>query len=100
MAQDNPNFPIGTAAISWIDSGGILHIRVYSTDGYNVTERCADGQGWTTGAFSEAGSAVSATCWNASDGAHIRVYCTFEDTTTEWCNDPGTGWTQGAYTNL
>lgn len=90
-------FPIGTAALSWFDSGGQLHIRVYSTDGYTVTEQCNDGQGWTTGAFSEAGGAMSATCWNASDGVHLRVYCTFEDSTTEWCNDPGAGWTKGAY---
>lgn len=89
-------FPIGTAAINWFDSGGQLHIRVYSSDGYNVTEQCNDGQGWATGQFNEAGSAVSATCWQ-QDGVHIRVYCTFEDKTVEWCNDPGSGWTQGAY---
>jgi hypothetical protein len=92
------SYPIGTAAISWFDSNNQLHIRVYSTDGYTVTERCADGQGWTTGEFSQPGGAVSATCWNDSAGVHLRVYCTFEDTTTEWCNDPGTGWTQGSYT--
>lgn len=95
------NMPVGTASISWVDSGGGLHIRVYSTDGYNVTERCADtgaASAWTTGAFAEAGSAVSATCWQTSAGVSIRVYCTFEDATIEWCNDPGTGWTKGAYT--
>ncbi len=90
--------PISTASISWFDSGNVLHIRVYSCDGYTVTERCEDGNGWTTGAFSQAGSAVSAICWNASDGVHIRVYCTFEDKTTEWCMDPGASWTQGSYT--
>ncbi len=98
MAQDNPIFPIATAAINWFDSSGQLHIRVYSSDGYNVIERCADGGGWTTGDFSEPGTQVSATVWNASDGTHIRVYCTGNDGTTEWCNDPGTGWTQGSYT--
>ena len=95
---DTVNMPIATAALSWFDSSGNLHIRVYSTDNYTVTERCNDGQGWYTGSFSEPGSAVSATSWNASDGTHIRVYCTFEDGTTEWCNDPGSGWTQGSYT--
>jgi len=95
---DNPNFPIATAAINWFDSSGQLHIRVYSSDGYTVTERCADGGGWTTGQFSQPGAAVSATCWSASDGIHIRVYCTFEDKTVEWCNDPGSAWTQGSYT--
>jgi hypothetical protein len=95
---DHPNFPIGTASLNWFDSSGQLHIRVYSCDGYNVIERCNDGQGWTTGEFSEAGSQVSATTWADSAGQHIRVYCTFQNLTTEWCNDPGTGWTKGTYT--
>lgn len=94
------NMPIGTAVVSWFDTSGGLHIRVYSTDGYTVTERCADagGSGWTNGDFKQAGSQVSATCWNDSAGTHIRVYCTFEDGTTEWCNDPNSGWTKGGYT--
>ncbi|HVJ02990.1 MAG TPA: hypothetical protein VM662_12465 [Sphingomonas sp.] len=95
--SDNPSFPVATASVSWFDSSNQLHIRVYSTDGYTVTERCMDGNGWTTG-FSMPGSDVSATVWNASDGAHIRVYATFEDTTTEWCFDPGSGWNKGQYT--
>lgn len=92
------SMPIGTASVSWQDSDGQMHLRVYSTDGYTVTERCEDGLGWTDGLFSEAGSDVSATCWYMSDGIHIRLYCTFEDKTTEWCFDPATGWTQGSYT--
>jgi hypothetical protein len=101
MMADNPNYPVGTATVSWFYPAGALHIRVYSTDDYNVTERCIDqgGSGWTTGGFKQAGSQVSATVWLGSDGPHIRVYCTFEDTTTEWCSDPGaTGWTKGTYT--
>ena len=99
MAEDGSSFPVATAAINWIDPNGQLHIRVYSTDGYTVTERCADGQGWTTGEFSQPGSAVSATYWQVSDGVHIRVYCTYEDMTTEWCSNPDApGWTKGAYT--
>jgi len=100
MMADNPSFPIGTAVVSWFYPAGALHIRVYSTDGYNVTERCVDqgGSGWTTGQFKQAGSQVSATAWVASDGPHIRVYCTFQDKTSEWCNDPNTGWTKGSYT--
>ncbi|HEV2748023.1 MAG TPA: hypothetical protein VGW34_12085 [Allosphingosinicella sp.] len=98
MASDNPNFPIGTASTSWLDSGGVTHIRVYSTDAYNVIERCWDGSGWAAGAFSAAGSSVSATSWQGQDGVHLRVYCTYQDKTIEWCNDPGTGWYQGAYT--
>jgi len=65
-----------------------------------VTERCSDtgGSGWTTGQFKQAGSQVSATVWVTSDGAHIRVYCTYQDKITEWCNDPNTCWTKGSYT--
>ena len=92
----NPSFPVGTAAVSWSDSA--VHIRVYSTDGYNVTERCWDGSAWANGAFNQPGDAVSATCWQGQGGVFIRVYCTFEDKTVEWCADPGQGWYQGAYT--
>ena len=96
--SDIPTMPTGTAVVSWQDSDG-LHLRVYSTDGYNVLERCADpGSDWTTGGFSAPGSDVSATCWQDTAGVHIRVYCTFEDVTTEWCFDGGSGWAQGAYT--
>jgi hypothetical protein len=101
MAQDNPNFPIGTASVSWLDGGGTVHLRVYSTDGYNVSERCWDGSGWTNGGFKAAGSQVSATCWQNSAGANIRVYCNFEDKTIEYCWDAGgSGWYQGAYTTV
>jgi hypothetical protein len=97
---DNPNFPVATAAINWIDSSGNLHIRVYSSDNYNVIERCSDtgGNGWTNGSFAQAGSAVSATVWQTSQGVYIRVYCTINDATTEWCMDPGSSWYQGSYT--
>jgi len=94
---DNPNFPIGTAATNWIDAQGNLHIRVYSTDGYNVIERCADGGGWTDGGFKAPGSQVSVTSWQGKDGIHLRVYCTFQDKTTEYCADPGGSWYVGGY---
>ena len=94
---DNPNFPIGTASVSWLDSAGVNHTRVYSTDGYNVIERCWDGSVWATGQFSQPGSDVSATCFVQNGNAYLRVYCTFEDKTVEWCADPGGGWYQGAY---
>lgn len=99
MAVNQTDYPIGTAAVSWQDKAG-LHIRVYSTDGYNVTERCWDGDGWTTGNFGAAGSAVSAACWPNGDGVSIRVYCTFQDKTTELCLDPGGNWYTGAYTTV
>jgi len=94
----NPNFPISTAAISWIDGNGNTMIRVYSCDGYNVIERAWDGSGWSTGSFSQPGSAVSATCQNRSGTVWIRVYCTYQDKTTEWCCDDGATWYQGAFT--
>lgn len=100
MAGDNPNFPVATAAINWIDSSNQLNIRVYSTDGYTITERCTGtgSSGWSTGSFSQPGSQVSATVWQTSAGASIRVYCTNNDATTEWCTDPGKDWYQGSYT--
>ena len=94
----NPNYPISTAAVNWFDGGGQLHIRVYSSDGYTITERCNDGSGWVTGQFSAPGKTVSAMVWTASDGAPIRVYATIDDNTTEWACDPTTGWTKGSYT--
>jgi hypothetical protein len=94
---DNPSYPIGTASVSWFDKNGQLNIRVYSTDGYTVTEQYNAGNGWLVGATFP-GSNVSATVWSDSEGEHIRVYATFQDTTTEWCNDPSTGWTKGSYT--
>lgn len=95
----NPNYPVDTAAVSWLDNGGQIHLRVYSSDGYSVTERCWDGAGWTDGGFKQSGGNVSATCWQNQAGANIRVYCTFEDKTIEYCWDAGgAGWYVGAYT--
>jgi len=93
---DNPDYPIGTAAVNWVDSGGTVHLRVYSTDGYTITERCWDGQGWASG-YTCPGSQASATAWQDSGGVHIRLYATFEDNTTEWCYDDGSGWQVGQY---
>ncbi len=89
---------IDTAAVSWFD--GTVHIRVYSSDGYTVTERCWDGSGWTDGGFKQSGGTVAATSWT-NNGIFIRVYCTTgEDVTVEWCWDAGgSGWYQGAFTN-
>ena len=93
---DNPDFPISTASVSWVDNSGQVHIRVYSSDGYNITERCYDGNGWTTG-YSCPGGNVSATAWADSAGEHIRVYATADDNTVEYCYDPGNSWYVGAY---
>src|SRR5438067_13729771 len=91
------NYPIGTAAVNWLDTAGHVHLRVYSSDGYTVTERCWDNSSWTNGGFKAPGGAVSATAWQDKAGLHIRVYCNFEDQTTEWCWD-GKGWAKGGYT--
>ncbi|RYD56766.1 MAG: fucose-binding lectin protein [Sphingomonadales bacterium] len=93
---DNPDFPVGTAAVNWVDSGGAVHLRVYSCDGYTITERCWDGQSWVNG-FTCPGSQVSATAWQDNAGLHLRVYATFQDNTTEWCFDPGSNWQVGQY---
>jgi hypothetical protein len=99
MANDRPSMPLSTAAVSWVDSNGGQHIRVYSSDGYMVKERCNDGGAtWFDGAFNQPGRAVSATVRQAGDGLHIRVYCTISDVTTEWCWDGAGNWYQGAYT--
>lgn len=96
---DHPKYPISTASISWLDNSG-LHIRVYSTDGYTVTERGIDtgGSGWTTRNFSQPGNAVSATVWVSNGAPSIRVYCTINDQTTEWASDNNGPWTKGTYT--
>ena len=93
-----PSFPVGTAAVSWLDTSGTVHIRVYSTNGYTVTERCWDGESWTNGGFSQPGEQVSATSWQGPGGLSIRVYCNLDDQTVEYCWDQGTGWYRGAFT--
>src|SRR3712207_2973675 len=93
-----PKTSIETAAVSWLDGGGQIHLRVYSSDGYTVTERCWDGSGWYDGGFTPKGENVAATAWTTSD-ANIRVYCTYQGKVSEWCWDAGgSGWYQGAYT--
>jgi hypothetical protein len=95
-----PSTPISTAAINWIDPAGQVHVAVYSSDGYNITERIWNADGWTTGSFTATGDDVSATCWVGPGGLSIRVYCTYQDVTKEWCIDgAGSGgtWRLGNY---
>jgi hypothetical protein len=94
---DMPTMPVGTASVSWIDAGGAINLRVYSTDGYKVEERCFNGS-WTTSSFSAPGSQVSATCWLVNGSPSIRVYCTFDNQTIEYCSDNGGAWYQGGFT--
>ena len=50
MAADNPAFPIATASVSYFDpnNANALTLMVFSTDGYQVTQRYAtsNGNGW------------------------------------------------------
>src|SRR5438128_1159897 len=95
--SDEPNMPVSTASVSWVDSGGQVHLRVYSCDGYTVTEMANDGNGWQETSYTQ-GSDASATAWQDSQGnAHVRLYCTSDDGTTEWCYDEPNGWSQGSY---
>jgi hypothetical protein len=91
----NSELKMETAAVSWGTTSP--YIRVYTANGNKITERCYDGKGWYTGAFSQSGDSVSATCWLVGSTIHIRVYATAGATTTEWCWD-GEGWSRGAYT--
>ena len=90
--------PVGTAAVSWIDTNDIAQLHVYSTDGYNITERYWAGSGWATGGFTAQGGQVSATVYVLNGQPYIRVYCNFEDVTTEFCSDAGGAWYKGSYT--
>lgn len=100
MSQDKVNYPVSTAAVHWIDSAGGLHVRVYTCDGYMVQERSTESGQWTNGTLHVAASHVSAIAWADSAGAHVRVYCTSKNVTTEWCQDPGTTWVAGQYTTV
>lgn len=93
-----PKNSISTASVNWRDGNGTTHLRVYSTDGNVVTERCWDGNGWSNGDFTAKGEAVSATLWYTGGGSNIRVYCTYQDKTVEYCVDNGgSNWYVGAY---
>lgn len=87
------------SAVSWVQ--GQTHIRVYTGNGSQVTERCWDGSGWTTGGFSQKGTTVGATSWQDSSGQiHIRVYVGSgtNGAITEWCWDKDK-WYEGAFSS-
>jgi len=101
MASNAPQ-TIATASASWVDAQGKIHLHVFSTDGFTVTERVVapTPSGWADGTLSQPANAISATAWVDANGGHVRVYCTNEDATTEWCldGDTATDWVQGGYT--
>jgi Fungal fucose-specific lectin len=84
-----------TAAVSWTPGN---HIRVYISDGTNVTERGFDGSNWYTGAFKASGHAVSATAWMDNQTLKIRVYVTDGSKIVEHCWDGSGGWYIGGFT--
>ena len=98
MAGDNPNYPVSTAAVAF-DNGSAVELHVFSCDGFNVVQRVSTSNGWVDGTLSVSGSTVSAAGWTDVNGPHLRVYCTTENTTLEWCQDgDGAAWYQGQYT--
>jgi hypothetical protein len=87
-------FAFSTSAVSWNANG--THLRVYTSDGAKVTERCWDG-GWSTGAFNQPGQAVGAASWVDTSGQiHIRTYVSDAGTVKEYCWDKD-HWYVGAF---
>jgi hypothetical protein len=84
---------MSTAAVSLQPNSP--HLRIYSSDGATVTEKCWEG-GWSTGAFKQPGQYVSAVSWYDGN-VHIRVYVTNAGVTSEWCWDNAGPWYKGAY---
>lgn len=91
------SFPQSSAPISWVDGNGIAQLHVFSCDGNMVTQRYWAGSGWATGSFSQQGSHVSASAYWLNGAAYLRVYCTWEGVTTEYCQDAGSTWYTGSY---
>jgi hypothetical protein len=81
------------SAVSWYD--GSAHLRVYTSNGSQVTEQGWDGS-WYTGQFSAAGNTVGATSWQSNGQIYIRVYVAQNNNIVEYCWD-GSGWYTGAY---
>lgn len=83
------------SATSWQENGP--HLRVYSSEDNQITERAYDGS-WYTGAFSNRGVTVGSTSWLEGGQIHIRVYVGggVEGPITEYCWDSDQ-WYVGAY---
>jgi len=85
---------LNDSVVSWQDSVG-LHIRLYTCDGTTVTEQKCESNGWSTGGFSQPGTASAATAWVDSNGqVHIRVYVC-NGSVQEWCYDGPGPWSAG-----
>ncbi|NML16583.1 hypothetical protein [Azohydromonas caseinilytica] len=87
-------FAFSTSAVSWNQNG--THLRIYTSDGAKVTEKCWDG-GWSAGGFVQEGQAVGATSWQDGSGQiHIRAYVANQGKVTEYCWDRD-HWYVGAF---
>jgi hypothetical protein len=67
------------AAVSWRNSQGDVHIRVYFQDTANrLVEQCNDHGSWATGGLSRpvatVSAGVAATQWTDAAGFHLQVY--------------------------
>ncbi|MGB8885201.1 MAG: hypothetical protein WCC87_00665 [Candidatus Korobacteraceae bacterium] len=83
------------AAISWKDKTRNNQIRVYLSDGSNITEWVFSA-GWVKGALSVPGKYVAAACFG--DVPALRVYVSDGTNITEWCNDDGSiNWYKGNF---
>jgi len=91
-------------ATSW-QSGGNIHLRVYSLAGGTLLERCWDTNSWYTGALTNnkypSSTGAEATSWLDGSGAiHIRVYAVNNGKIMEYCWDGGGPWYVGALSNV
>ncbi len=78
------HYAYSVAAVSWTPGS---HLRIYTSDGSKVTEKCWDGS-WYVGALAVDGQKVGATSWVDSTGQiHIRVYVSNLGKITEQCWD-------------
>jgi hypothetical protein len=88
-------------SVSW-NQNGAPYIRVYNSNGSQVTEECYNGGGnWVKGYNFGSGTTVGATSWVDNNGKlHIRLYIgSGQDAPiTEQCWDEGgNGWYVGAF---
>lgn len=85
------------SSVSWFQSNQI-HLRVYTSTGDKITEKCWDKDKWYTGAFTANGTTVGGTGWLDNTGQiHLRVYVGQSDgRIIEMCWDKDK-WYEGAF---
>ena len=87
-----------TSSTSWVDSYNTIHIRVYKSINFWVTEECWDGANWSIGSFSQLGHQSSSISWqDENSDPYIRVYVSANSTIQEYCCDPGNCWYSGSF---